>query len=89
MVDGSQWLPGVPFDESDQIFCDAHIVEIRNFDQMFFDLWGEFDCEGGCAGGFATWPVHLGFLVSLSARWRLASVKMRSISTSIFFTGFF
>lgn len=51
---------------------------------MFFDVGWEFDCEGGCGGGFAAWSVHFGFLVSLSAMWRLVRMKRRSMSTSIF-----
>ena len=77
-------MAGVAFDEGDQIFRDAHIVEVGDFDEMFFDLWWEFDCEGWCGGGFAAWAVHLFFLVSLSARWRLVRMKMRSMRTSIF-----
>ena len=56
---------------------------------MFFDLVGEFDCEGGVGCGFAAWAVHGFFFVVWLARWRrsMSVVAMRSVS--IFFSTIF
>gem|GEM_PF-6150425 len=57
---------------------------------MFFDGWGEFDCECGGVCGFASWSVHFGFVILLMM-WMDVMRKMvrRRMSILLFFSEIF
>lgn len=58
-------LACVAFYECDEVFGDAHVVEFCDFDEVFFDGWGEFDCECWGVCGFSAGSVHFGFVIWL------------------------